>query len=212
MNLRRHGRFYIAFLGGALAFLLCRGLESQALSLVIAGNLFSLLYLLLTASFVSRATSEHLRRRAAEADEGLPFILVATGAVVMVSLGAIYLLIAQGGAAGPIAGVLAVAGLPLGWLTLHTLASFHYANLFYAPRQGGADEAGGLEFPGTDEPGPWDFLYFAFVVGMTAQVSDVQVSSGSLRRVVLAHGVASFFYNTVILALAVNAAIAFAGK
>ena len=105
---------------------------------------------------------------------------------------------------------MAVAGVPLGWLTLHTLAAFHYANLYYAPRPGGR-EAGGLDFPGTKEPGPWDFLYFAFVIGMTAQVSDVAVRTAQMRRAALAHGVASFFYNTVILALAVNAAVNYAG-
>ncbi len=211
LDLGRHGRFYVALCAGAIAFAVSLSLGSWALSFVIGGNLFFLVYLILTAAFVVHATSEHLRRRAADADEGLPLILIATGAVVMVSLGAIYLLIARSGQTGPVAALLAVAGLPLGWLTLHTLASFHYANLYYAPRPGDA-AAGGLDFPGTEEPGPWDFLYFAFVVGMTAQVSDVVVKTAALRRVVLAHGVASFFYNTVILALAVNAAIAFAGS
>ena len=106
--------------------------------------------------------------------------------------------------------LLAVASIPLGWLMLHTLAAFHYANLFYAPAPGGG-EAGGLDFPGTPEPELWDFLYFAFVIGMTAQVSDVAVRTTALRRTALAHGVASFLYNTVILALAVNAAITWAG-
>jgi uncharacterized membrane protein len=42
---------------------------------------------------------------------------------------------------------------------------------------------------------------------MTAQVSDVVTTATPMRRMVLAHSVASFFYNTVILALAVNAAV-----
>jgi uncharacterized membrane protein len=128
---------------------------------------------------------------------------------VVTSLVAIYLLVSAPGPIRAAAGLTAVAGIPLGWLTLHTMASFHYANLFYARRDG--VEARGLDFPGTDEPGPWDFLYFAFVIGMTAQVSDVAVTSPGLRRTVLAHGVAAFFYNTVILALAVNAAVALGG-
>jgi len=66
---------------------------------------------------------------------------------------------------------------------------------------------GGLVFPGNGEPGAWDFLYFAFVIGMTGQVSDVAVASTPLRRVVLAHAVVSFFYYAVILAVAVNAAV-----
>jgi uncharacterized membrane protein len=42
---------------------------------------------------------------------------------------------------------------------------------------------------------------------MTAQVSDVQVVSSEMRRMTLAHGVVSFFFNTVIVALAVNVAV-----
>jgi uncharacterized membrane protein len=63
--------------------------------------------------------------------------------------------------------------------------------------RGHRQDAGGLEFPDTNEPTGWDFLYYSFVVGMTAQVSDVQV---------LTTPIVSFFYNTVILALAVNLA------
>ncbi|HEX2113690.1 MAG TPA: DUF1345 domain-containing protein, partial [Alphaproteobacteria bacterium] len=61
-----------------------------------------------------------------------------------------------------------------------------------------------LAFPGTSEPTAWDFLYYSFVVGMTAQVSDVQILSTEMRRLTMAHGVVAFFYNTVLLALAVN--------
>ena len=49
-----------------------------------------------------------------------------------------------------------------------------------------------------------DFIYFSFVIGMTFQVSDVQVTSKALRRLVVAHGVVSFFYNVAVLALMVN--------
>ena len=62
-------------------------------------------------------------------------------------------------------------------------------------------------FSGRGEPDAWDFLYASFTIGMTAQVSDIQVQTRALRRAVLVHGVASFFYNTCILALAVNAAV-----
>jgi uncharacterized membrane protein len=103
--------------------------------------------------------------------------------------------------------VLAIASVLLGWLTLHTIAAFHYAHLYYAKAVSSrGQDAGGLEFPDTNEPTGWDFLYYSFVVGMTAQVSDVQVLATPMRRLTLAHSVVSFFYNTVILALAVNLA------
>ncbi|MFO1143513.1 MAG: DUF1345 domain-containing protein [Amaricoccus sp.] len=208
MDIRRHGRFLIAIAAGVAVFIASAPLGPWELGFLVAGSLFFLVYLVLTARFLARATAEHLRRRAAAADEGLPLILLVTAGAVLLSFIAIYLLLAEPGPMQHEAALVAVASIPLGWLTLHTLASFHYANLFYAPRDG--RDSGGLDFPGTAEPGPWDFLYFAFVIGMTAQVSDVAVRTPVLRRTVLAHGVASFFYNTVILAFAVNAAVAIA--
>jgi uncharacterized membrane protein len=65
-------------------------------------------------------------------------------------------------------------------------------------------EADGLDFPREIEPDYWDFLYFSFVIGMTSQVSDVQVTSRSLRRLALLHGVLSFFFNAMILAMSIN--------
>jgi len=45
---------------------------------------------------------------------------------------------------------------------------------------------------------------------MTAQVSDVQVVTTEMRKLTLLHGVVSFFFNTVFIAMAVNAAVALA--
>lgn len=39
---------------------------------------------------------------------------------------------------------------------------------------------------------------------MICQVSDVQATSGAMRRLILAHGVFTFFFNAGVLALAVN--------
>jgi uncharacterized membrane protein len=65
-------------------------------------------------------------------------------------------------------------------------------------------KAGGLDFPEDIEPDYWDFLYFSFVIGMTSQVSDVQITSQSLRRLSLLHGILSFFFNTAIVAMSIN--------
>ena len=79
-----------------------------------------------------------------------------------------------------------------------------------ALRGASGHDAGGLDFPGTEEPDALDFLYYSLVVGMTAQVSDVQVRTSAMRRFTLAHGVVSFFFNTVLIALAVNVAATYA--
>ncbi len=96
----------------------------------------------------------------------------------------------------------------MGWALLHGLMGFRYAHLYYKP-----NPDAGLDFPGLKKAGPGvvDFLYFSFTIGMTAQVSDVQVTTPQMRQTVLLHSILSFFYNTVILALAVNAAVALTG-
>ena len=47
-------------------------------------------------------------------------------------------------------------------------------------------------------------LYFSFVIGMTAQVSDVGITDKTIRRTATAHGVISFIYNTALVALMVK--------
>jgi uncharacterized membrane protein len=88
---------------------------------------------------------------------------------------------------------------------MNTIFALHYAHFFYGDSDDptGA-EARGLAFPGHAEPDYWDFLYFAFVIGMTFQVSDVQIEDHRLRRIALAHGVLAFFFNVVVLALTIN--------
>ena len=68
------------------------------------------------------------------------------------------------------------------------------------------DVDGGLEFPGEKRPDYFDFMYFSLVLGMTFQVSDVQITSRKFRRLAAVHGLLSFLFNTIILALTVNIA------
>ena len=97
---------------------------------------------------------------------------------------------------------LVAATLLLSWLLTHTLFALRYAHEYYDTTDGKLDE--GLEFPGGAPPDYWDFVYFAVVLGMTFQVSDVQITARHLRRLATAHGLLGFLFNTVILALSVN--------
>ena len=68
---------------------------------------------------------------------------------------------------------------------------------------------GGLQFPSgdtQDHADYWDFVYFSFVIGMTAQVSDVGITDKIIRRTATVHGIISFVFNTALLALMVNIA------
>ena len=101
---------------------------------------------------------------------------------------------------------LAFATVVGSWSLIHTVFALHYAHIYHGdssdPDKTGY--AGGLMFPKEQIPDYLDFAYFSFVVGMTCQVSDVQISGRRFRRLVLAHGLLSFAFNTAILALSIN--------
>lgn len=100
---------------------------------------------------------------------------------------------------------LVAATLMLSWLLAHVVFTFRYSHEWYDLDEKRKTK-GGLQFPSDDMPDYFDFLYFSVVIGMTFQVSDVQVASRRLRRLVLLHGLLSFLFNTVIVALTVNIA------
>lgn len=99
-----------------------------------------------------------------------------------------------------------VGGMLLSWIMVHTLFTFHYAHRYYDEELSDRNRntAKGLDFPGDDEPDYLDFAYFSFVVGCTFQVSDVQVISKKIRKMVFVHGLISFALNTFVVALTIN--------
>lgn len=311
----RHVRLIVAALIGLGAGLAAVGLDGPQ-RVLIGADLFFAIYLALVFLWLRGRAGRDLRAHFEDGDEGAVWISALAVGIVVVSLYAIIATIigassgvsgaagqagARGGV-GPMGATLALAAVPLGWITLHTVMALHYAGLFYraedrlargegveqnsprpvparpapaartaasarpavpapavpparpapaaaataaaarlAPDAGDAPQGpehiagdaaalsahsgtpaaapaapsanpapaprdrGGLDFSGDwPEPGPWEFLYYSFTMGMTAQTSDTAVTSTEMRRVTLVHGILSYFYNAVIVALAVN--------
>ncbi len=100
---------------------------------------------------------------------------------------------------------LALSAVALSWLLIHTVFTLRYAHLFYDDGTIIDKESAALAFPG-DETSPdyLDFAYFAFVIGMTAQTSDIAVRSRFMRRTALLHGVIAFAFNTAVVALSIG--------
>ncbi|AGU50936.1 hypothetical protein VAPA_1c38540 [Variovorax paradoxus B4] len=151
--------------------------------------------------------AQRTRERAQSLDQPNVVILVSMLVAIGVSVVAIAMLLQQvklmSGPArtGHIAlGLVALVG---SWLMMHTIYAFHYAHRYYIDRRDGSPD-GGLDFPGKEEPDYFDFLYYAYVVGMTTQVSDVQATSREMRRITLVHSVLAFAFNMLVLALSVN--------
>ncbi|HJW40244.1 MAG TPA: DUF1345 domain-containing protein [Rhizomicrobium sp.] len=211
IHIQHHRWFYLAVLVAAGAWAVT-SMVMPTLRLFVAGDAFYLSYLVLTASLVFRMSAPELRRRAATDDEGMILIGLITVLAVCFSLFSIFELLNQTDKPDILRLVLSIGSAPLAWFVLHTVAAHHYAHRYYADADPGPKvlDAGGLMFPDSKEPEMWDFLYYSFVIGMTAQVSDIQVTSTSMRKVTLIHSVISFFLNTVLIALAVNVAVALA--
>jgi uncharacterized membrane protein len=158
------------------------------------------LYLALVYLVMAHGSIAEIRRRAAINDEGAIALLVLTAAAALASLVAV--LAELGHSPGPYQIALSIATILLSWTFMHTMFALHYLHEFYG--QGADDRLGGLVFPGSEDPDYWDFLYYSLVVAMTAQVSDIQITSKTIRRLTTLHGAISFFFNATVLALTVN--------
>ncbi|MCA6125579.1 DUF1345 domain-containing protein [Bradyrhizobium sp. WSM 1704] len=171
--------------------------------LLIGWDGFAALYLLLAYVMMLRCGIAYIKRSAAMQDDGRFFILLLTAFGALASLAAI--VFELGASKNSPAGIaLAVVTLTLSWGLVHTAFALHYAHEFYRGKQ-----PGGLQFPSGEahvDADYWDFVYFSFVIGMTAQVSDVGITDKIIRRTATVHGIISFVFNTALLALMVNIA------
>jgi uncharacterized membrane protein len=176
--------------------------------LLICWNAGALTYLGLAWTTVARADATMTRVRAQAHDQSgyVIFLLVVTAASA--SLVAIGFLVGnfRNLSFWPRAGhlTLTISALLLSWLLIQTLFAFHYARWFYSRERESKTHRGGLNFPGDKEPDYLDFAYFAFVVGMTSQTSDVCVMTRHMRRLTLIHSVLAFIFNIAILAMSIN--------
>jgi uncharacterized membrane protein len=177
---------------------------------ILAWDIGNLVFLLLSAQLFVTEPPDEMAAAAERQQEGEWTIFWITLAVVIVSFVAVSSEFSEIKSTTP-AGrgwqiSLVAVTLLLSWLVTHVTFAFRYAHEFYARDGVGPDVDRGLEFPQEKEPDYLDFLYFALVLGMTFQVSDVQITSRKLRRVAMLHGLLSFLFNTVIVALTVNIA------
>jgi uncharacterized membrane protein len=166
-------------------------------------------FLAATWVLMMQAKSKTMRRNAQSQDEGRLVILSIVTTAACASIFAIAFILKE--TKGKDVSILiphlllAVVTIIGSWLLVHTIFAMHYAHEYYQDHQTQSDcKAGGLDFPEDIEPDYWDFLYFSFVIGMTSQVSDIQITSRSMRRLSLLHSILSFFFNTAIVAMSIN--------
>jgi len=196
-------RTFLAIAIGIAAFFLSPASLRLVTRLLAGWDVFAAVYLVLVLVMMLRCDHRHIRRSAILQDDGRFLILMVTALGAFASIAAI---IFELGAShrGPVELTLATATIALSWAAVHTAFALHYAHDYYR-----GSKPGGLQFPSGDEHDHadyWDFVYFSFVIGMTAQVSDVGITDKMIRRTATVHGIISFVYNTALVALMVNIA------
>ncbi len=196
-------RTFLAMALGIIAFFLLPGSLRTVTRVLMGWDVFVGTYAVLVYIMMSQCDLATIRRTAALQDDGRFLIPLLTALGAFASLAAI---VSELGDARHKPGELLFATLTvaLSWMAVHTAFALHYAHDYYRGKK-----PGGLQFPSGDKDEHadyWDFVYFSFVIGMTAQVSDVGITDKSIRRTVTAHGIVSFVFNTALLALMVNIA------
>lgn len=200
--------FTLSYATGAVAYLALRPLHHAAVRAVVAWDIGSLLYVMATLLVFSLTLARDISGDAKAHEEGewTVFALTLLGAVM--SFVSIFLFSEAAGRKTHEGAYLAfvVVTLALSWAVTHITFAYRYAHEYYSYDLGKAGVDGGIVFPQDDRPDYLDFVYFSFVLGMTFQVSDCNITSKKLRRLATLQGLIGFLFNTVILALSVNIA------
>ncbi|NCI50827.1 DUF1345 domain-containing protein [Sediminibacterium roseum] len=209
--LRMHPLHRIALslvLTAAAYFLLPKEDMKTMVVAMILWVVFSFSYIITNWIVIFTRPVPEIRKKAMSDDGSAPFVFFMVLIACFASMFTVLLLmISRNGQTNsqPLSIVASITGMLLSWVLVHTIFTFHYAHEYY---DSDGDEktkiAGGLEFPGSEKPDYVDFAYFSFVIGCTFQVSDVEISSRKIRRIVLLHGLISFALNTFVVALTIN--------
>ena len=205
----RH-RVILGSAAGAAVFFSLRNHVRLPTNIIAAWDTFAFCVLASAWLTILITPQRTLRARAQEEDFGRTVIFVFVVVAACASLFAVGFLIIVGGSEtrGHFTWhlILGLATVVLSWSLIQTVFGLHYAHAFYgdSDQPGERRHAGGLVFPGERMPDYFDFAYFSFVIGMTCQVSDVQITSRRMRRLALLQSVLAFGFNTIILALLIN--------
>jgi uncharacterized membrane protein len=167
-----------------------------------------IVYISLIFWLTSRQSVDDLRRQASDLDDSAAVISLFAAIATLACFGAVAALVfgpQQHSTEGWLDIALAAFTLVCAWAFIQAIFTIHYAHVYYGSEADGQSR-GGLEFGGDEDPDIWDFLYFTITIGATAQTSDTNVTSRRMRRIVTAQSTYSYFFNTAVLALAINMA------
>lgn len=181
---------------------------NRLLHLMVAWDVFAFSMLVTSWIVVFTRSPQQIRLIAEEEDGSLLYFYVIVLGATFASMITVLMLMVSGDTAGAPKEIylpVAIIGMMLSWVMVHTNFTFHYARIYYSKDSKDPSKIeGGLHFPEEDCPDYLDFAYYSFVIGMTFQVSDVETRSRRFRRITLLHSLLSFSLNTFVIALTIN--------
>lgn len=203
--MRAATRIGVALVASILTLVLLPKSLSVEVRMVASWDGFALAALALTWTTIITLRPAQIRRLAQREDPSrfaaLVLVVLGASAALLAVVVLLQSTMTMRSAEKAAAVVLAISAVALAWALIHTVFTLRYAHLFYDGRNGEAV----LDFPGdVAEPDYFDFAYFAFVIGMTAQTADVNIRGRRVRRTALLHGVVAFVFNTAVLALSIG--------
>jgi uncharacterized membrane protein len=176
------------------------GATDPWLGLMVGFDIAAGIFLLSCISILQICDPDVIEAQAERNDANRTELLALTG-IVMAALLIAIAAVTSNVRPEPWTKAIVVLTLFLAWLFSNMVYALHYAHMAYMhPGEGSA----GLEFANTKAPVYWDFVYFAFTIGMTFQTSDVAITSDRIRRVVTVHSFAAFVFNIGVLAFTIN--------
>ena len=189
------------------AFFIIRSYDvSTTILSALLWNIFSVTYIITSWIIFYTRPVDDIEKLANKEDGSRIFVLISVLVSSFASMFTVLLLMLSAGkSSGQGFGniILSITGIMTSWVLLHTIFTFHYAHLYYSKIKGNPTVSG-LDFPEEKKPDYIDFAYFSFIIGMTFQVSDVQINSRIIRRTALAHSLLAFALNTFVVALTIN--------
>lgn len=209
MTHRYAARFAVMLVTAVAVGALVTVWDTWELGLVVGWAAACLVYVVWVWLLIGRMDAAETARHAVREDPARALAELLILAATVASLVAVALLLvdargASDGRSGALAAV-ALAGVALSWLLVHTLFTLRYASQYFA------GEVRDIDFNTDDPPTFTDFAYVAFSVGMTFQISDTDLRSSDLRSLVLRHALLSYVFGTVVVATTINLAISLAG-
>jgi uncharacterized membrane protein len=211
-----HPRLFISVLMGIASFFLIPFIyaKSHLVSRVIfAWNIGAILYLCLAMHLIFTTNLHKMRRIVKQQYDGRIITLILTVCTTLITL---LCIIKELSIAKNLSGTLRYLHIFLvfitivtSWFFTQTMFAFYYAHEYYINLE--QKENAGLIFPDScqHQPNYGDFLYFACIIGTSAQTGDVSFSSSKMRRIGTLHCVVCFLFNTTILSLGINIASSF---